>query len=132
LLISTHNLDEVDRLADHVAVLRTRLVAFDTPAALRTRLFGSRVRVVLGRQADVYAGTLRAAGIADVRVDGPVLSIGVADGPPSPDGFGEAGVRTPAVVRLLVDAGAEIEEVTPEEAPLEEVYLRLLHPDGPQ
>src|SRR4030095_12867125 len=37
VLISTHNLDEVQRVADRVAVLRSRLVALDTPAALRAR-----------------------------------------------------------------------------------------------
>ena len=45
VLISTHNLDEVDRLADRVAVLNTRLVALDTPQSLRERAFGARVRI---------------------------------------------------------------------------------------
>jgi hypothetical protein len=34
---------------------------------------------------------------------------------------------TPAVVRALVEAGAEIVAVTPEHAPLEDVYLMLLN-----
>ena len=55
VLISTHNLDEVQRMADRVAVLRTRLVALDTPAALRTKLFGSRVLVRLGDTAARFA-----------------------------------------------------------------------------
>src|SRR5687767_373356 len=46
ILISTHNLDEVERVADRVAVLRTRLIALDTPKALRARLFGARVAIV--------------------------------------------------------------------------------------
>ena len=35
VLVSTHNLDEVERVADRVGVLRTRMIAMDTPAALR-------------------------------------------------------------------------------------------------
>ena len=35
VILSTHNLDEVDRVADRVGVLRTRLIALDTPSALR-------------------------------------------------------------------------------------------------
>ena len=37
VLVSTHNLDEAERLADRVAVLQERLIALDTPAALRRR-----------------------------------------------------------------------------------------------
>jgi hypothetical protein len=36
-------------------------------------------------------------------------------------------MRTPDVVRRLVEAGASVESVMPEEPPLEDVYLKLLH-----
>src|SRR5688572_29670745 len=39
VLLCTHNLDEVERIADRVAVLRSRLVAIGTPGELRQRLF---------------------------------------------------------------------------------------------
>src|SRR5204862_496507 len=39
ILLSTHNLDEVARVADRVAVLRRRLVAVATPAAPRAPFF---------------------------------------------------------------------------------------------
>src|SRR6185436_18433173 len=115
-LISTHNLDEVDRLADRVALLNTRLVALDTPQSLRARAFGARVRVRFTGPADAHARTLNDAGLADVRSDGDSLSIGLEG----------AGLRTPDIVRRLVAAGAAIEAVEPEEPSLEQVYLRLL------
>jgi ABC-2 type transport system ATP-binding protein len=121
VLISTHNLDEVDRLADRVAVLNTRLVALDTPQSLRERAFGARLRIRFTGAAEAHARTLRDAGLADVRVDGDALSIG-----PAPDG-----PRTPDIVRRLVDAGADIEAVESEEASLEQVYLRLLEGGQP-
>ena len=68
VLLSTHNLDEVERIADRVAVLRTRLVALDTPAALRTKLFGSRVLVRLGDTAARFAASFGPA-FTDVRAD---------------------------------------------------------------
>jgi len=116
VLISTHNLDEVDRLADRVALLNTRLVALDTPQSLRARAFGARVRVRFAGPADAYVRTLSDEGLADVRADGHTLSIGL-------DG---AGLQTPDIVRRLVAAGAAIEAVEPEEPSLEQVYLRLL------
>jgi ABC-2 type transport system ATP-binding protein len=116
ILLSTHNLDEVERVADRVAVLRSRLVASDTPAALRARLFGARVRVTLATPADAFVSAMEGAGAADVRASGTTLSIGVDN----------AAARAPDIVRTLVAAGAAIESVAPEEPPLEEVYLRLL------
>jgi ABC-2 type transport system ATP-binding protein len=116
ILLSTHNLDEVERVADHVAVLRSRLVASDTPAALRARLFGSRVRITLATPAAAFVAALHRAGSVDVRGEGNALSIGVEDGR----------AQTPEIVRALVAAGAAIQSVTPEEPPLEDVYLRLL------
>ena len=116
VLISTHNLDEVDRLADRVALLNTRLVALDTPQSLRTRAFAARVRVRFAGPADAHARTLSEAGLTDIRADGDTLSIGL-------DG---AALQTPDIVRRLVAAGAAIEAVEPEEPSLEQVYLRLL------
>ena len=116
VILSTHNLDEVDRVADRVGVLRTRLIALDTPSALRSRLFGRRIVITLAGPAGQYEAIVRSAGASDVTVDGDALSIGV-DGDT---------VLTPPIVRALVDAGARIVSVIPEERPLEEVYLRLL------
>jgi ABC-2 type transport system ATP-binding protein len=36
VLVSTHNLAEAEELADRIAVLKTELLAFDTPATLRS------------------------------------------------------------------------------------------------
>jgi ABC-2 type transport system ATP-binding protein len=120
VLLSTHNLDEVERVANRVAVLRTRLVAVDTPAALRARLFGVRLRVVVARDADQHARTIRDMGVIDVHVDGSDISFGIHD----------RATSVPEIVGRLVAAGAEIEAVIPEEPPLEEVYLKLLEGDA--
>jgi ABC-2 type transport system ATP-binding protein len=117
VLISTHNLDEVQRVADRVAVLRARLVALDTPAALRARLFGSRLLITLAADAARFAGVL-GHDVSDVRTNGRTISVAVAD----------VERAAPGVVRALVTAGADVVSVIPEEAPLEDVYLRLIDP----
>ena len=118
VLLCTHNLDEVERVADRVAVLRSRLVAIGTPKELRRRLFTSRLRIHVSRDADTFADTLRASGVSDVRADGTWLSLS------------EGTLTTPQIVRMLVDAGAGIEAVERDEPSLEDVYLKLLNPDG--
>ena len=120
VLLSTHNLAEVERVADRVAVLRTRLIAVDTPAALRSRLFGTRLRIVTGQLAGTFAGAAAGPGITEVHASGNALSIAADDGK----------ARAPAVVRRLVAAGADIESVAVEEPSLEDVYLRLLEDEG--
>ena len=120
VVISTHNLDEVDRVANRVAVIRTRLVALDTPSALRARLFGARVVIATNGPAAPFEAAVRAAGARDVKCEGHLMSIAVD---------GDVSV-TPAMVRALVNAGADVMSVMPEERPLEEVYLRLLKDEG--
>ncbi len=115
IVISSHNLDEVERLADRVAVIRARLVAVDTPAALETRLFGTRVRVGLGQPAAAFVDVLARAGFEDVQAQDRTLSIALPD-----EG------ATPILVRRLVEAGADVLSVAREQARLEDVYLRLL------
>jgi ABC-2 type transport system ATP-binding protein len=45
LLVSTHNLAEAEALADRIAILKTDLLAFDTPATLRKARASLRVIV---------------------------------------------------------------------------------------
>jgi ABC-2 type transport system ATP-binding protein len=125
VVLSTHNLDEVERVATRVAVLRSRLVAVDTPAALRARLFGARVRIQVRSDVERYAALLRGAGFGNVQVDGTSISVAAQDASRP----AAAAPDTPALVRLLVNGGAEIELVTPVQPTLEDVYLRLLRDD---
>ncbi len=120
VLLSTHNLGEVDRVADRVAVLRTRMVALDTPAALRTRLFGSRLRISLRQDARPFTLAAQGAGVRDAAGDGQRLIVSVDD----------LQMRTPALIRRLVAAGADILSVVADEPSLEDVYLRLLQDEG--
>jgi ABC-2 type transport system ATP-binding protein len=116
VLLSTHNLDEAQRVANHVAILRTRLIAVDTPAALKARLFEPRVRVVLTEPSQRFAAAIQAAGAEDIRCDGVEMSVLV-----------NGRMDTPALVRHLVQAGAGIESVVRVEPSLEDVYLKLVH-----
>jgi ABC-2 type transport system ATP-binding protein len=123
IVISTHNLGEVERLADRVGLMSTSLIAIGEPAALRREVFGRRLRVRLARAfppaADLAAAATRAGG-HDVRIEGLDLSMVLED----PD------AGAPAVVRALVDAGAEIREVFDEHPALEDVYLKLMGTKG--
>jgi ABC-2 type transport system ATP-binding protein len=60
ILVSTHNLGEAEELSDRIAVLKTDLLAFDTPATLRKSQTGARVTI------DLEGGERREFAIDDV------------------------------------------------------------------
>src|SRR5512136_1216121 len=47
IFLCTHNLDEAERLCDRIGVFKQRLIAVDTPEALRRRLYGRQTVVEL-------------------------------------------------------------------------------------
>ena len=118
ILVSTHNLDEAERLADRVAVLHERLLALDRPSALRQRLTTGRLIVRVNGDPSLYIETVRAlgSGVADVAIEGAVLVLRVTD----------LDRQTPALVAALVAAGARILEIRAEIPALEDVYLHLV------
>jgi ABC-2 type transport system ATP-binding protein len=120
VLLSTHNLDEAERVADRVAVLKQHLVAIGAPQALRSQWGGRRVRITLATIDDALATVAAAAGATAVAVEGHALVCHLPD--PERD--------TPGLVRALVDHGAAIRRVVPDEADLEEIYLALLRDEG--
>jgi ABC-2 type transport system ATP-binding protein len=115
ILVSTHNLDEAERIADRVAVIQERLVAIDRPEALRRRLTSGRITIRIHGAAASFLDTTRSIS-ARADAEGGTLRCQLAD----PER------QTPALVRALVDAGAELIEVRQEMPRLEEAYLALL------
>jgi ABC-2 type transport system ATP-binding protein len=117
LLVSTHNLDEAERLSDRVAVIQQRLLAFDRPEELKRRLSNGRILIRVAGDASRY---LDAGRVFDrqASAEGSRLALQLAD----PE------TQAPDVVRALVAAGAGIIETQPERPALEDVYLRVVNP----
>lgn len=119
ILLCTHDLDEASRLATRIAILKTRLLAFDTPSRLRGQGERPRIRVCFtGSIPDqLEAGLRDLPGIHEVR--------------PSPEGW-ELVVENPhrdapEIVKRCVEDGArvrEVQEVEPKS--LEQIYLELV------
>jgi ABC-2 type transport system ATP-binding protein len=121
IVLCTHNLDEADRLCDRVAVFKQRLLALDAPARLRSQLFGRTVVFHLRQvRPELTAALQRFPSVSQVRlVDGRLLAT-VQD----PE------AENPALVRALVEAGAEVQFVGELRQTLEDVYLKLVKGDA--
>ncbi|SEG54475.1 ABC-2 type transport system ATP-binding protein [Actinacidiphila yanglinensis] len=121
ILLTTHYLDEADRLAGRIAIVdRGRVVAEGTPEALKGELHGDAVHVELRDAPDpVDAQLLRAAvetfaGVREVEVDGRRISARADDGP----------AAVPHVLAALEREGAAVAAVTVARPSLDDVYLR--------
>jgi ABC-2 type transport system ATP-binding protein len=118
ILVSTHNLTEGEELADRIAVMNTRLLACDTPRALRERRHGGRIVLGLDGGAQPWAGLATHTGHRVLEIDGDRLVVAAS-----------ATATVPDLVAALVGAGARVERVVPEDPSLEEAYLDLIRRD---
>lgn len=117
IFLTTHNLDEAERLADKIGVLKHRLIAVDTPANLRKRLFGQVVQIELvNGDPDLAAWATTLSGVNHAEWHVNTLNVTVED----------TIVVTPRLVAALVTAGAQILSVTQNSGSLEDAYLQLV------
>lgn len=117
IFLCTHNLDEADRLCDRIGIFKSRLIAVDTPASLRQRLFGRRVVFHLRTLNPDWVDTLRrfefvkeVASVDNrlvVRLDEPEQ-------------------YNPVLIRTLVEHGADLQFVGEIRHSLEDIYLQTL------
>jgi ABC-2 type transport system ATP-binding protein len=117
IFLCTHNLDEADRLCTRIGIFKTRLLTVDTPANLRQRMFGRQVVFHLRRLDPAWAEAVRAQPfVQEARaVDGRLVVR--LDNPEA---------ENPILVRLLVNAGAEVQFVGELRHSLEDIYLQFI------
>jgi ABC-2 type transport system ATP-binding protein len=117
ILLTTHYLEEADRLASQLAIVdRGRIVARGTPDALKSELHGDTIQIEL---ADSDAPAARAAlarvtEARDVMLEGRTLRARAQDG----------GAAIPAVLAALEAHGVRAAAVTLARPSLDDVYLR--------
>lgn len=120
VLLTTHELEEAERLADRVFIIgRGRLVASGTLAELAAKAGPAEVRWSTGPGLDTSALA---------------VSLGVAVSEPEPGHYVAATPGTPEVVAgiagWLAGRGLPLEDLRVGRASLEEVYLRLTREGG--
>jgi ABC-2 type transport system ATP-binding protein len=122
IILCTHDLDEAERLADQVAILRAGvIVALDSPATLR---------------AHATAGALVCIELAEPLPRASVLLAGIEGLAPAPADAADALVIqyhtpdprrvNPVVLARLIGAGAQVVSVTSQTRSLEDVYADAL------
>lgn len=117
IFVTTHYLDEAEYCGRIGLMVDGRLVALDTPAALKRRYVPGRVLSVRGRNLASAAASLRnRPGITAVEPFGAGLHLQVAADDWNPD----------SVTQVLTSAGAQAVEVEAGEPTLEDVFLAVV------
>jgi ABC-2 type transport system ATP-binding protein len=118
ILLTTHYLDEADRLADRLAIVDSgRIVVGGTPDALKGELRGDAVHVELVERPEeppVRDAIGTVPGVREVSFDGRRVSARADDG----------AAAVPGVLAALDKAGAAVAAVTVARPSLDDVYLR--------
>lgn len=121
VFLTTHRLEEAERLCDRVAILNTTLQAIGRPDELRDRLFAKTPEVTILRPLDdpgqVFTGLPGVQAWRNVEAGRYLLTVTDLDR------------VTPAVTRAMVAAGADVLSISEAPHTLEDTYLRLLEPD---
>jgi ABC-2 type transport system ATP-binding protein len=121
IFLTTHRLEEAERLCDRVAILNTTLRTIGRPAELRDQLFARtlavKTLVPLTDPASVFTGLPAVNGW---HTDAPVSYVLTVSDPAA---------AAPAATRALVAAGADVLSISESRHSLEDVYLELVNQD---
>jgi ABC-2 type transport system ATP-binding protein len=121
IFLTTHRLDEAEKLCDRVAILNTTLRTVGRPSELRQRLFTSalviRTIAPLSDPGDLFK---RVATVESWRSDESGAYVLAVSNPT---------VAAPELTRVLVGAGADVLSISEAQHSLEDVYLELVRSD---
>jgi ABC-2 type transport system ATP-binding protein len=121
IFLSTHNLSEAEVLCNRIAVLRTKLLALDTPEQLRRRFFRRQIVVQLeALNAGVTDVVKKLPFVQEMRQEASQLILELTD----------SERNRPELVKAIVETGGRVIGVSEKQYPLEDVYLRLVHEEN--
>lgn len=118
IFLTTHNLDEADRLCDRIAVFKSRLRVLDTPEGLRQQLYGRQVVFHLAHEAQSGLSILHELPYVK-KIEAVENKLVVAVDDPEK--------HNPEMIRLLVQGEQNIQFVGELRHSLEEIYLQLIN-----
>jgi ABC-2 type transport system ATP-binding protein len=118
IFMCTHNLNEADHLCNRIGIFQTRLIEVDTPQNLRLKLFGRKVVFHLrGIDPDWLPRVNSLDGVHAVSQVGEKLIVSLED----PE------ATNPHIIRILVNAGADVKFVGELRHSLEDIYLQTIN-----
>lgn len=118
IFMTTHNLDEAEKLCDRVGIFQQRLLTVDSPTNLREKMYGRRVVFHLRELQPAWVDLVsNISGTGNIEVAENKLVVSLKDPEES----------NPEIIRVLVMAGAQVQFVGEIRHSLEQIYLEMLN-----
>ena len=120
IFLNTHNLDEAQRICDRIGILKTKLLAINTPEQLKKSIWGSKTVILVETINDAILVAIKALLPRQMTrllaVEGNQIILDVTD--PLKE--------NPDYVQAIVSAGGRVQSVTQLNPSLEETYLKVI------
>ena len=116
IFLNTHNLDEAQRICDRIGILKTKLLAVNTPEEMEKTVWGSRTVIQMEEINDPILAAVNKLNPKDLRVEQNRIILTLAD--PQKE--------NPDYIQEIVAAGGRIQYVTQLNPGLEETYIKII------
>jgi ABC-2 type transport system ATP-binding protein len=115
MILTTHYMEEADALSHRILILdHGKIVALDTPEALKNVLGGDVIEIAVGSDAGRFVDAMKSVDwIKDVRIDGDRVRLTME----------KAETRVAAVVQAAVDSGVSLSTVNIRKPSLDDVFI---------
>ena len=117
IFINTHNLDEAQRICDRIGILKTKLLAVNTPEEMEKNVWGgSKTVIQVEKMSNRILAAVKKLKPKSLSVEENRIILTLAD--PQRE--------NPDFVQAVISAGGRIQYVTELTAGLEETYLKVI------
>ncbi len=116
IFLNTHNLDEAQRICDRIGILKTRLLAINTPQQLQKSIWGNKTVIQMEKITEPVLDAVKSLNPTKFAVEHNKIIIDVND-PLSENSL---------FVKAITSAGGSIQFVTTLNPDLEETYLKIM------
>jgi ABC-2 type transport system ATP-binding protein len=116
IFLNTHNLDEAQKICDRIGILNTKLMAVGTPQELEYSVGARKTVIQLDEVNDSIINAVNRIIRGKLSRDESKLIIEIAN----------PNKENPAIIRAIVEAGANVQSVLITASSLEDAYLKLV------
>ncbi len=115
IFLNTHNLDEAQRICDRIGILKTKLLAVNTPEQLEKSFSGNKIVIQLKEVNESIIDAVKSLKPKNLIAEGNKIIIEADPLKENPD-----------FVKAIVSAGGRVQFVTEPNPDLEETYLEIV------
>ena len=116
IFLNTHNLDEAQRICDRIGIIKTKLLAVNTPEQLEKSVLGNKIVIELEKVNESILAAVKNLKPKNLTVEGNKIIIEVSD----------SKKENPDFAKAIVLAGGHIKFISDLNSDLEETYLKIV------